>query len=299
MLRNFFHARGIGDQTLTVDGLQRTFQLHVPSSLPKPAPLLIVLHGGGGASSGMRRMTDFDRVADQHGFIVVYPDGLYRQWNDRRGSGRQMRSDADDVKFISALIDSLAAHLPVDTRRVYATGMSNGGMMTYRLACDLSDKIAAFAVVTANISPDFAHTCKPPRPVRLLIMNGTDDPIMPYRGGAVTPFNRPLGEVLSTVDTVKFWANANGCTDALERQLPDRVPNDGTQIAITEFTSRAGNPPVVLYSVNGGGHTWPKPIGGQYLPPRRIGLVSREIDASEVIWNFVSQAGGTPPKPSV
>src|SRR5262249_16258274 len=126
----------------------------------------------------------------------------------------------------------------------------------------------------------------------------TDSRIKPYRGGSVTLFNRALGEVLSTIDSVKFWANANGCTDAVERVLPDKVPGDGTQIAITEFTSRAGNPPVVLYSIRGGGHTWPKPVGRQYLSERPLGRVSREIDASEGSWNFLSQTGNTLPKPN-
>lgn len=281
-----------GETIVVVDGLQRTYQAHVPAYIAHPAPLLIVLHGGGGAGAGMRRLTDFDRVADQHGFIVVYPDGLQHQWNDGRGSGQRMRTTADDVKFISALIDHLSTRYSIDTNRVYVTGMSNGGFMTYRLACDLSDRIAGFAAVTANISADCAQNCRPTRPVRMLIMNGTDDPIMPYRGGSVGVFGLQLGAVISTEETAKFWANACGCTEAKERTLPDAVPQEGTGVSITEFTSPTGTGAVVLYSIQGGGHTWPRPSGGQYLPQRRIGRVSREIDASEVIWAFLSQSSG-------
>ncbi len=277
-------------ETITVDGYERTFQVHVPANVDRPTPLVIVLHGGAGTGRGMRLMSEFDRVADQHGFMVVYPDGLYRHWNDRRGSGRRMRADVDDVKFIATLIDHLAGRYTIDAKRVYAAGISNGGFMTFRLACELSDRIAGFATVVANISPDFARECRPPRPVRLLMMNGTDDPVMPYKGGSVKVFRRELGEVISAPDTVAFWVKANGCKGTpVEQTLPDAVPPDGTQVHVITYSGCSEGGEVIFYRIEGGGHTWSKRAGGQYLPERRVGRVCHAIDAAETIWSFFAQ----------
>lgn len=283
-----------GGSSLMVNGVERTYQVFVPAKVNEPAALVLVLHGGGGRASGMRLMSGFDAVADDEGFIVAYPDGLERSWNDGRGSQHVARSGADDVGFIAALIDQLVTKYSIDRQRVYVAGMSNGGMMTYRLACDLSDKIAGFAAVTANITADFARTCKPPRPVRMLMMNGTDDPIMPYQGGTVGVFGRDMGQVLSTEETVGFWTTANGCQQALPEQLlPDLSPMDGTRVYRTIYGGCKAGGAVVFYRIQGGGHTWPKQEGGQYLPERRIGRVSRDIEAAEVIWAFFHGATNT------
>jgi len=270
-------------------GIRRTYIVHVGSTCDArvPAPLVIVLHGGGGTGEGMVRLTRFNAVADGGGFIVVYPDGVERHWNDGRGVEwyRAHAADIDDVGFISALIDHLSGKLNIDASRVYATGISNGGMMSYRLACELSRKVAAIAAVTASIAVDKAPMWSPSRPVPVLIIAGTADPLVPWDGGEIRLGGRTFGTVLSVPDTVRFWVEKNGCvTRPVVTQLPDADPTDGTTVRKEVYGSCRGGAEVVLYAVEGAGHTWPG--GLQYLPERVIGKTSREFNASEVIWQF-------------
>lgn len=278
----FRRARAQGNNTITVDGLERTYEFYAPPSIKsgQPAALVIVLHGGGGRGRGIRTMTQFNPLADEKGFYVAYPDGLNRQWNDSR-EFIQGRTQADDVAFIKALITTLKQQYPIN--RVFMTGMSNGGMMTYRLACELSDLITAAAPVAGNLVKDY--DCKPSRPVPLLAINGTADPLVPYNGGVVA---REHGEVLSTEDTMTFWASNNGCTGTpSEEALPDTDPNDGTRVYKRTYPDCAA--PLMLYRIEKGGHTWPG--GRQYLPKRLIGPVNRDIDATRLIWDFFDSQG--------
>ena len=240
---------------------------------------MIVLHGGGGQGRGIQSLTKFDALADQENFIVAYPNALQRNWNDYREADN-LQSDADDVGFIRALIDSLSESYTI--QKVFVTGISNGGFMTYRLACDLSDKISGFAAVAATLPAGNSDVCQPGRAVPILVMNGTADPIVPYEGGTVAG-NR--GDIQSTEDTMAFWAANNGCagaSDPTETALPDTDPKDGTQVYVREYPGCAA--PVVLYRIEGSGHTWRG--AAQYLPKRIIGLASRDIDATQVIWDF-------------
>ncbi|MBK8022718.1 MAG: esterase [Chloroflexi bacterium] len=274
--------------TLVHDGLTRDYLLHVPAELQTLAPLVIALHGGGGTAAGFRSETDFDSVADANSFIVVYPQGVNREWNERRGSGMTVRrSDADDVGFIAALIDYLSAAYPVDPARVYAMGISNGGFMSLRLACDLRDRLAGIGVVAAQLTADMRAECIPSRPLRVAILNGTDDPIVPYDGGAVQVSGQFRGEVLPTDGTVAFWLEANTCDrtpDATET-IDDR-PLDGTSIELTRYESCAPGGAVRLYRVVGGGHALPG--GSQYLPRAVIGTLSRELHTPTELWAFWS-----------
>lgn len=274
---------------LVHDGLRRTYLVHVGSSCSteKPAPLVIVLHGGGGTGAGMVKLTNFNAIADREGFIVVYPDGVDRHWNDGRGVEwyRAHTENIDDLGFISTLIDELVAKLNVDVKRVYATGISNGGMMSYRLGCELSQRIAGIAPVTASISVNMAKVWSPSRPMPVLIIAGTADPLVPWDGGDIRFGRRIFGTVLSVPDTVKFWVEKNGClAKPIVIRLPDTDPTDGTTVRKEVYASCRDGAEVVLYAVEGGGHTW---AGGlQYLPERIIGKTSREFSASEVIWQF-------------
>jgi len=279
--------------SIIVGGLKRTYLLHVPPARDKtkPKPLLIALHGGGGQGKHMRRLTrgGFDRLSDQDGFVVAYPDGVEKHWNDGRGETayRAHRDNVDDVGFISALIDRMVRELNVDPRRVYVTGMSNGAMMSYRLACDLSEKIAAIAPVAGAIPENLYPSCSPSRPVHVLAINNVNDPLMPFAGGNVTgPWGRKkLGEVLSTAETVAFWARHNNCSlPPAVIYEPDRDPQDGTRIRKEVYPEGENDVTVILYAVEGGGHTWPG--GNQYFNERIIGKTSRDMDASEVIWGF-------------
>ncbi len=281
--------------SIILNGVKRTYLLYVPSSRDRDvlAPLLIALHGGGGKGKHMRRLTQggFDRLADREGFIVVYPDGIERNWNDGRSreevSYRAHQDNVDDVGFISALIDRLVRELNVDPRRVYVTGMSNGAMMSHRLACELSDKITAIAPVSGNFPRNLYPSCSPSRPVSVLIINNVEDPLVPFAGGSVTgPWGRKkLGEVLSTAETVRFWARHNRCSlPPASGYEPDRDPRDGTRTRKEVYRNGENNVTVILYAVEGGGHTWPG--GYQYLDERIVGKTSRDMDANEVIWAF-------------
>ncbi len=273
----FRRVRAQNSNSITVDGLERTYEFYAPASVKvdQPTALVIALHGGGGQGRGMRRLTGFDALADEKGFLVAYPDGLNRQWNDSR-EFIQGRTQADDVAFIKALIASLKNQYTID--RVFVTGMSNGAMMTYRLACELSNQITAAAPVAGNLVK--GYDCKPSQPIPLLAINGTADPLVPYTGGMVA---RERGEVISTDDTMKFWATNNGCTgNPSEEALPDIDPTDSTRVY--KRTYPACTAPLVLYRIEDGGHTWPG--GSQYLPKRIIGPVNRDIDATQLIWDF-------------
>ena len=183
--------------------------------------------------------------------------------------------------FLHTLIAALLFEFALDPARVYVTGMSNGGLMAYRLACELADQIAAIAPVAALMPADLA--CAPSRPIGVLVIAGTSDPLVPYQGGAVKALFRERGYVRSADETVRLWAQANGCTAAPKvMMLPSVDPSDSTRIRVTQYEGCAA--PVALYTVEGGGHTWPG--GMQYLPPRMIGDTSQQIDANRVMWEF-------------
>jgi len=272
-------------------GLRRTYNVHVGSSYDptRPTPLVIVLHGGGGTGKGMPKLTNFDIIADRENFIIVYPDGFEKHWNDGRGVQWQAQiENTDDVGFISALIDDLSVGFNIDAKRVYVTGISNGGMMSHRLGCELSQKIAAIAPVASNIPVNMASVWEPSRPVPALIINGTDDPLERWEGGEIRLGRNTYGIVLSVADTVKFWVGKDQCSPSPTiTQLPDKDPSDDTTVRKEVYGGCENGAEVVLYAVEGGGHTWPG--GLQYLPESIIGRTSRDFNASEVIWQFFKE----------
>jgi polyhydroxybutyrate depolymerase len=272
-------------ESITVDGLERTYRLHVPSTYDssKPVPLVLALHGRLGTGEGQERLSHFDKISDEHGFLVVYPDGLDRSWADGRGKTPSDEKGVSDVKFLSELIQRLESQYKVDAARVYATGMSNGGFMSGRLACDLSDKIAAVGIVAASLSTNTAASCKPLKPVSVLIIQGTEDPLVPFQGGALGK-NGDRGEVLSHDAAVKKFVALNRCSASPQTQhLPDTA-NDGTSTNLAIYEGCSAGTQVRSYTVEGAGHTWPG--GMQYLPSALIGKTSHNFDASEAIWEF-------------
>ncbi|MEW6366687.1 MAG: PHB depolymerase family esterase [Acidobacteriota bacterium] len=273
------------------DGYERTWLAHVPANLPQDVspPLMLVLHGGGGTAQGMVTLTKggLNRLADRDGFIVVYPQGYDKHWNDgRKGAwDRAHLKKIDDVGFISALIDRMIAEHRVDPRRVYLTGISNGGMMSYRLACSLSPKIAAIAPVASSMSVDMPRSCSATAPVSLLVISGVDDPLVPFDGGDVQVGWLKRGKVISVYDSIRYWLGNNGCsTKPAITNLPDVDPGDGTTVRLEDYGAGRNGSRVAAYIIDGGGHTWPG--GRQYLWERIIGKTSRDIDANEVIWEF-------------
>jgi polyhydroxybutyrate depolymerase len=282
-------------ESLIHDNLERTFHIHIPSSYDKSVPLslVIALHGRGGNGESMILVTrkGFDKLSEKEGFIMVYPDGIELNWNDGRmdeeANDRAHRENIDDVGFISALIDSMINNYNIDPKRVYITGISNGAIMSYRLACELSHKITAIAPVDGNIPLLLLAECSPTNPVSVLAINNVNDPLVPFEGGEISGhFHRvKLGKVLSVNESIGFWVKRNMCsTTPVESEEPDRAPKDGTRVLRKEYNNGISGTDVVLYSINGGGHTWPG--GFQYLPVWVIGKTSRDINASEVIWSF-------------
>jgi polyhydroxybutyrate depolymerase len=272
-------------------GLERTYRIYVPrGDRARPMPVVLVLHGGGGTGAGMETLTrgGLNRLAERDGFVAIYPDGVERHWNDGRGiqTYRAHRENIDDVGFISALIAHLARRLNVDRGRVYATGISNGGLMSFRLARELTSEIAAIAPVAISMSEQIAAMRAPSRPISVLMIPGTLDPLVPWNGGDIGfAGGTKVGKVLPVAETIRYWAGHNQCpsppTVAME---PDRDPQDGTRVRRETYGPCRDATEVVLLAVEGGGHTWPG--GWQYLPERVIGRTSRDIDANEVLWDF-------------
>ncbi len=190
-------------RSIAVGSQTRHYLLHVPGSIEseKPVPLVLVFHGGGGHDWNMPGFTHFDALADQQSFIVAYPDSTNGNWNDTREVSR-----SDDVGFVRALIDELERSYPIDSHRVYATGISNGGFFSNRLACELTDKIAAIASVAATMPEPLVSSCKPSRPISVLYMQGTQDPLVPIGGGKIGfRRGRSRGTCISLADAEMFW----------------------------------------------------------------------------------------------
>jgi len=281
------------DSTIIIfhNGLKRTSIIYKPAKLisGKTYPLLIALHGGHGTGKSMMKLTEekFNKLADKENFIVLYPNGIGKNWNDGRQnmpkSYKAHNQNIDDVGFISVLIDAVVKKYCADPKRVYITGMSNGSMMTERLAIELSYKIAAAAPVCGNIPIDLKT--EPKFPVAILIINGTKDPLVPYNGGYVHFFRKKLGQITSTNQTIDFWLKHNENTNtAVVSELPNTYMADNCLVRKTTYGKPSEKGEVILITIEGGGHTWPG--GWQYLNKFFIGKTCRDIDACEIIWEF-------------
>jgi polyhydroxybutyrate depolymerase len=278
------------ERSLQVGNLTRSFWVHLPggSKPGAPSPLVFVLHGGAGASAQlMSRRYGFNAIADREGFIVVYPYGVDGQWNDGRGKTFRRAKDnssVDDVGFIDAVIEDLAREFAVDRRRIYVTGMSNGGMMTYRLGIELGTKLAAIAPMIANIPVNIVKK-KPSSPLSVLIMNGTDDPLVPWRGGPVRVFGSDYGEVVSTEQSVQYWLDGDKIPAKPDRVLlPDPVPTDGCRVELVTYRKEGSPLEVLLYAIRGGGHEIPGSSTREM--PRLLGRKCMDINAAEIVWQF-------------
>lgn len=253
-------------------------------------PLMVVLHGGGGSHERIRNYSGFNKLARREQFVVVYPGAAGKQWNDGRAPSRYRNGEGanDDIGYLSLLIDRVVRDYQLNPGRVYVAGPSNGGMMSFRIACELSGKVAAVTAVIANMPARLLERCKPARPMPLQIINGTEDRWVPYNGGKVSAngFGN-YGRVVSTNASIEYWLRRNRCARP-GRSLPLRnaAGRDGTTVDGRVWSRCAGNTEVRLVRVVGGGHTW---AGKRSPAPRLMGLSSEEFRAEEEIWRFVSR----------
>ncbi|TSC77495.1 MAG: polyhydroxybutyrate depolymerase [Parcubacteria group bacterium Gr01-1014_33] len=285
-------AYGPGDysDSLTVDGRSRTYHFRIPTGYTssKQYPLVAVFHGGAGSGKKIASQTGFPAKADKEGFIAVFPDGIEHNWNDGRDTADAYKQGVDDVKFVRTLIEHLKSKLPIDSKKIFATGVSNGGMFSHRLGCEMADVFAAIAPDVGSLATNLAPRCSPQNPISVVVIQGTEDLFIPINGGDTKHKKFPrLGDgglVLSAEDAMKFWASKNGCsmTPAITN-LPLQV-NDGTSVVKTSYTQCRDNSEVTYYIVNGMGHMWPPK--SQVTNVSVSGPPSQNIDATEVFWEF-------------
>ncbi len=272
------------DQTrsLHVDGRERSYLVHVPKGLDrsKPTPVVLALHGAAMSGPMMAAFCGLSEKADQAGFVVAYPSGTgtgpFLTWNAGGFTTPNGENKVDDVAFIAALLDDLAAVVHVDTKRVFACGMSNGGMMCYRLAAELADRIAAVAPVAGTITIDES---KPARPVPVMHIHGTQDNLVPFEAGkGPSPGFLKMKGVEESVQT---WVKLNGCEPAPTSRTISQAEDD---LKVTSKTYAGGKDgsEVVLIVVEGGGHTWP----GRQPPVPFLGKSTRKVAANDLIWDF-------------
>ena len=265
--------------SIQVGGAERRYLLHLPASYDKnkPTPLVFIFHGGGGTPQSARRL-GFGELSDKKGFILVYPEGI-RGWNDGRQAYFQVN---DDVGFVRAMIERLKKTLNVDPNRIYAAGNSNGGIFSQRLACELSDELAAVASGAGTMPEKIEPTCKPQNPISVLAFHGTDDQLVPFDGGIAGR----AGTVLSVLKTIAKWVELNDCRSTPQvTKEPDTDPQDGTRVRRELYApcKKGGTVEVLLYVIEGGGHAWAGMRG--YSNPES-GRVSRDINAAEIAWDF-------------
>jgi polyhydroxybutyrate depolymerase len=272
-----FYTANRDNGSFVSSGEKRDYLLYVPESYDRSraTPLVISMHGAGLWGAAQRETSQWNTLADSAGFIVVYPSGIggngVRIWRAEPGPGLMK-----DVRFISELIDTLKASYNIDSTRIYANGLSNGGGMSFVLSCTLSDRIAAVGMVAAAQTLPWSW-CTDHRPVPMIAFHGTADPDVPYNGGSSWISSRPFPNVPRWVAN---WAARNRCE---ANPVESTVAADVTRRA---YANCADDAAVVLYTVRGGGHTWP---GGTPLPKWFVGRTTRSIDATSLMWSFFSE----------
>ena len=272
-----FYAANRDNGSFVSSGDKRDYLLYVPRSYDptRPTPLVISMHGAGLWGAAQRETSQWNELADSQGFIVVYPSGIggkgVRSWHVEPGAGLMK-----DVRFISELIDTLKVSYNIDSTRIYANGLSNGGGMSFALSCMLSDRIAAVGMVAAAQTLPW-NWCTDHRPVPMIEFHGTADPEIPYNGGSSWISPRPFPNVPRWTAN---WARRNRC---------GATPIESTAAADVirrTYTNCADDATVVLYTVQGGGHTWP---GGTPLPKWFVGRTTHSVDATRLMWAFFSE----------
>lgn len=274
----------------------RRYLLFTPAGVATPAPVVIALHGAMQTPQSFRDYFGLDAAAVRHGFIVAYPEGEGRVWNDARPAAMRLKAmlrPGDDVPFLVLLARALVSEGIADPSRIYLTGISNGGFMVERMACEAPQLFAAFSAIMATAPANAREDCRPGRAVPILFIHGTADSVIAYDG-----FWTPLGATLSAPDSAALFARLNDCpAPPVRRSLPDLDRTDGTTVREAAWEDCRDGSRVVLMSVQRGGHT--PPVRGvetkAELASPFLGLRNHDIDSGEEVWRFMS---AFPPAPA-
>ena len=267
-----------GTQRLTVDGLEREYILYQPADVQQGAPLVVVMHGYTGTAEGIEEYSGMNDLADEHGFVVAYPQGTIDQNGAaffNVGYAFHDEETVDDVAFVRTIVSTLQDNLGLSTEHVFTTGMSNGGEMSYLLGCQAADVFSAVGSVAGIMMDDFASDCNPVAPIPVLEIHGTDDDISWYNGD----YNDlgGWGAYWGITEVIDFWVQHNALEQQESTALPDIDANDGSSVVFERYWSEQNSVEVWLYRVEGGGHDWPGVWG------------NGDIHASQVVWEFFHQ----------
>jgi len=254
---------GTVDRQITSGGVVRHYLLHVPADYDArtPTPLIFNFHGYGSNSREEESLTGMSTKADQAGFIVVYPDGLYKGWSDGPGP-----DGLRDLEFVRDMIGSLEGQYSIDPKRIFATGISNGGGMTNRVGCSMADLFAAIAPDSGAYN--FWQDCSPARPMPVLAFHGLDDQLVPYTGGPPDALEPPIEAWAAA------WANRDGCGSSPAMTTPIDT------VTVRTWSGCQGNAEVILYTLANHGHSWP---GSPTMP---AAITSQAVNATDVMWEF-------------
>ncbi len=287
---SFQYGPGDYGRIIQVQQLNRYYEIHVPPSYDKKAsfPLVLAFHGGGGDQITMRFVSKMDSTANRKGFIVVYPAGTNKTfplsnrfllWNDGRPYQDGSYSTVDDVQYVREVLDDMQLFFKIDTKKIFACGYSNGAQFSYRLAKQLSGRIAAIAAIAGQRPADDFFP-PPPRSMAIMHFAGKKDTVCPYDGGDPQYFTPELQTSLKPVtETIKSWVDFNGCSEKPE------VKRTGKAV-MERYSNCKDNVEVVLWTLEDGGHTWP---GGNVVPAAEklgLGPINQDIFASDIIWEF-------------
>jgi len=264
----------VTERTIKIGGLDRSYLLYKPANLPagQVVPLVVALHGGVGTGKIMENQTGLDSVADRHGFMVAYPDGVARAWNVGSCCAKPMTDNIDDVGFIRAVIADASAIAAVDKTRVYGTGFSNGSMLLHRIACEAPDTFTAIAAVSGGI---MVQSCSPKKPVPALLIQGRDDPRIPWDGGLFQGNFRP-----SIAQIVSNLGQRNGCS------TQEKVTSNVDGVECHTLLNCSSGDEVSWCGLVGVGHQW---AGGKTYFPGLLGKNNDNFNTSEKIWGFFAQ----------
>ena len=288
---SYLKAQSAFLDSITHDGITRTFIVHLPTGYDgtENVPLVMVLHGGGsGDGTSARDALLFEEIGDTANYITVFPNGVFNDWADSRGVTDADLAGIDDVSFLTTLKNTLIKQYAIDRRRTYLAGVSNGGMMALRIAWERPRSFAAYAPIIANLPDSVGSFVRPGVPLSVLLMSGTADNLVPYEGGLQPPSIG--GRVVGVDSTIALLLGNNGCPGRIpnSQELPDLDQTDGSTVTRFDYGPCNNNAEIVLYRVNGGGHTVPG------NPTRRnprpvVGFTNFDIDAATEIWAFFEQ----------